>query len=334
MPTTEKELRIKLLRHLTRREHSREVVDGQPLLDLKGPGVSAEEIARWESVHVRFSKYDFFSIPKKYQAKRFFEGEAEGSKKNFCNNPLGLVRPKALHSVSNYAFENGIESSPNIYADDSSERGPEDDQIEESYLRTVRNFEDLNMIALGSLNEPDVQERRCVVKEALGIIFPQQDEQVMFSDDDLKKSELESEPGWLVYTVINLLDNPTDGITPTGRIRALELLEIYSGDELYQGFRGGKYEENNGYDKVRNRNNEEVKQLFVTDGQGEIDWTATFQKLHKIPPERSIQASLLLLHDYRMSDEVFEFWSSVSKFDETTKLKMFGDEATFRIYIF
>jgi hypothetical protein len=88
-----------------------------PINDLKiGPGVSQREVDRWKAAARRFDiigpeRIDIYTFPRPQETKNFFAGETEydfrDGKLNPINNPLRLIRPATLHSVTSFFYENG-----------------------------------------------------------------------------------------------------------------------------------------------------------------------------------------------------------------------------------
>lgn len=336
-----------------------------PLLDLNGPGVTAEEIAIWKIAANRFGygsgqRLDFHTYPRSEQVVQFFSGESQydvrDGKQNLVNNPLRLQRPASLLSVSSIFYENGQTSRyPKYYAKKREERGWTDDEDERKYTETIQAFEGVAMAVLVSLNEVDPNKRQADVKKELDKAFGVEQEKSYLSRDVRKASAVENPQAWLVYSVISVLDNPSEGITPAGRLRALELLQLHTVPELAEGFRSEKYKNSfhNGYDRMHVRRlpytfctreerlqtdhkdiwdkNKKIQQLLTRDANRRIDWRATATALVERAPEEAIQVALLLLHSYDSTEGALAFLRSVPQLGPEVKSRMFGKKATFLI---
>lgn len=337
-----------------------------PLLDLTAQGVSSEEIARWKAAVNRFSysgkeALDLLTFPRVERTIQFLRGESEYSldslsgKGNLVNNPLKLLRPASLLSVVSMLYENGNRQYPNLYAKTREERGYDDNENENKYIRTIQAFESVATAVLVSLNERDPVKRQTDVKKELDKVFGFVEEKSYSSNDVRKASAVENPQAWLVYSVISILDSPSDGITPLGRLRALELLQLYSASELAEGFRSEKYKNrfHNGYDRMRARRlpytfcsreerlqpdhkdiwekNQRIQQLLIRDSNRRIDWRATATALIEKAPEEAVQVALLLLHFYDATEGALAFLRSIPQLGPEAKSRMFGGRATFLI---
>lgn len=338
--------------------------DRTPLLDLNRPGVNAEEITRWKAAANRFSyvdaeRLDFYRYPRSERVIRFFRGESQydvkDGKQNLESNPLRLQKPATLLSVNSFFYENGQNLSPKYFAKTREERDWADDQDECKYIDAIQAFEGVATAVVVSLNEPDPDKRRATVKRELDKAFGIDQEKSYLSKDVRKDSAAENPAGWLVYPVISVLDNPSEGITPVGRLRALELLQLYPASELAEGFRSERYEskDHNGYDRMHVRRlpytfcsreerlqtnhkdmwekNQKIQQLLVRDANRRIDWRATATALVERSPEEAIQVALLLLHSYDTTEGALAFLKSVPQLGPEVKSRMFGKKATFLI---
>jgi hypothetical protein len=306
-----------------------------PLLDLRGRGVSAEEIARWKGA-VAVNNYN--ERIKLEMFTTFLQGESRFSPPNQINNPLRLQRPTTLLSLASMLEENKTTDSP---------------ENRKKYVYAVRAFEQVAASVLLSLNETDPDKRREVVREQLSKTFNDWDV-VHDKNSYLSLSKVNNPSGWLVYSVISVLDNPSEEITPVGRLRALELLQLCPTTELTKGFRGIEYNYpyGNGYDLrhisrlpytfltpeervITNhdflwQNNKKVKELLIRDSNKNIDWEATVNALNRVP-EEAIQIALLLLHSNEATEGALSFLRSVPELNHEVKSKMFGEKATFLI---
>lgn len=223
-------------------------------------------------------------------------------------------------------------------------------------MKTVQAFEEVATTVLESLNEADPEKRRAVVKGALDALFnPGQRDKYLTPFDIHQASPAENPQGWLVYCVLNILDHPSEEITPVGRLRALELLEIYSAKELAGGFRSEKYKTGyyNGYDQLHIprlphsfcsreerlqanhkdiwKNNINIKKLIVRAGDyGPIDWRATATAITQ-KPEEAIQVLLLFMHSHELTEGALGILRSIPQLDRETLSRMFGERATFLI---
>jgi len=343
-------------------------LDRTPLNNLtRGIGVSQNLIERYMNSAKRFDyvgteSIDLYTFPRDQRTKDFFRGESrydlEKGEYNLVNNPLNLIRPATLQSVTSFFEENGRRNYPKYYADDRSERGFDDFDKEKNYMYAIKSFESLLTQTLHSLNEPDFKKRRELVKYALEKIFnPQRKELYLAPPYDIKKaSPAESPQGWLVFTVLNILENTSEEITPVGRLRALELLELYPANELFEGFRSEKYKSRfyNGYDRVHIpripysfcsrderlennhkdiwKRNPKIQKLIIKNSSGgTIDWKATANAIIRNNPEEAVQIALLFLHDYDLSEGAIALLRSIPKLDRETLSLMLGKKASFLI---
>lgn len=224
-------------------------------------------------------------------------------------------------------------------------------------MKTVKAFEGVATIVLESLNEADPEKRKAEVKKALDDAFnPELKDKYQISFDIRKASATENPQGWLVYSVLSIVDNPSDEITPLGRLRALELLDIYPAKELAEGFRSERYKSrfHNGYDRVHTprlpytfcsreerlqanhkdiwEENPNIQKLIVKAADGwTIDWRATATAVISNKPEEAVQVALLFMHHYNLTEGGLAILQSVPKLDKETLSRMFGKKATFLI---
>lgn len=335
-------------------------------IDPNGIGVSPEEIKRWEVVPKRLEYYgenrlDLTTFPRPEGVVSFFTGESEYDLEkgiqNTVNNPLRLLRPATLLSVSSLYYENGqAYNYPKYYAQSRSERNYDDDAKERKYIDLVKNFEELTVNVLKSLNEIDAEKRKAFVKKEIGKLFGEKGDRDFVRNTDVRDtSKAENPQSWLVYTVLSILESPSEEITPIGRIRALELLEIYSTRELVEGFRNEKYKSkyHNGYDRMHSKRipytfatrderlqkdhgklwakNKKLNAIVVKDSRNNTDWRSTSNNLVQKAPNEAIQIALLLLHSCDDTEGVLSFLKSVPKLGLDVQTKMFGKKATFLI---
>lgn len=332
--------------------------------DPKDQGVSEQEIQRWRAATKRLDidayqnpdKLDIRSFPRPQRTKDFFEGESEYIPRNPVNNPHQLIRPATLHSLFLFFQGNGQKFKDlKYYEDDPSKRTLEDKEDEKNYIKTVKAFEEFATTVLESLNEADSEKRKITVKEALGAVFNPQRKYTLLAPFDISKaSAAETPQGWLVYSVLSIVDNPSDEITPLGRLRALELLDLYPVQELAIRFRSERYESKyyNGYDMAHTprlpytfcsreerlavdhkdiwRENQNIQKLIVTDGRI-IDWQATASAIVTDKPEEAVQIALLFMHHFDLTEGGLAILQSIPKLDQPTLSKMFGQNATFLI---
>lgn len=338
----------------------------KPKLDFNGIGVSPELISFWKSAYDRFDligsqRIDFYTIPHNDRAIQFLRGESEydirDNKPNLVNNPLGLIRPTTLHTVNSFYYENNhTDQGPNYYARNYAERKHNDAEKESKYIESIKAFESLAVTVCASLNENDQLKREGAVKKALGEAFGEVRESQYIPPTDVRKaSPIDSPQGWLIYSVLSILDNPSDKITPIGRLRALELLQLYPASELSEAFRSEKYKNqfHNGYDRIHKprlpysfctreerlseshnelwKKNYKIQNIIVRDGNKKIDTRASTVALIEKAPEEAIQIALLLLHSYDTSEFAISFLRSLTQLGPEVKSKMFGQKATFLI---
>lgn len=337
--------------------------DKTPLLDLNAQGVTDVEIANWRKATTRFSygedRLDFYTFPRNERVIKFFSGESEYAlqrgESNPINNPLRLLRPSTLFSISDLFHYNGQNhSTPKYHAINREDRGWGDNEEEGKYIDIVRTFERVATTVLMSLNEADLTKRQALVKEELDKAFGAHQNTILYKDIR-KASPVESPQGWLVYAVINILENSSEGITPIGRLRAIELLQLYPANELAEGFRSNKSKDQlyNGYDRIHTRrlpytfcsreerlqpdhkeiwkNNQKIQQLLIRDSNKRIDWRTTATALAEKAPEEAIQVILLLLHSHETTEGALAFLRSIPQLDSKTKSRMFSKKATFLI---
>ncbi len=299
-----------------------------PLLDFNGPGVTTSEITRWKAA-----------------------GNSVDEKQD--NNPLSLIRPASLVSMQSYSDINYLpdHSKPNR-SKDKSNRSDMD-----RYIQTNKAFYEFATAVVVSLNEADPEKRRGSIRKKLDQSFSDQRTIYPFSYNIRKNSPAEDPAVWLAYSVISILDNPSEGITSVGRVRALELLQLFSAKELAKVFRrergSGYYGKE--YDKMHIERlpytfcteeerlkedhkdiwgkNQRIQQILVKDANGKIDWRVTSYALIERAPEEAIQVALLLLHsdDVDTTEGALGFLSSVPQLESEVRSRMFGEKATFLI---
>lgn len=347
--------------------------DGQPTIDfVKGQGVQEQEIQLWKKAMRRLDIDDTQNpdriqldvLPTPIETIQFFEGEFnyKAGKFNRVNNPLQLIRPATLQAFHSMFYDdNGDQNTAHRhYEGDQSKRKYDDRVSERNYVKAVRAFEEVATIVLESLNEPDSEQRKNRVKRALGKVFDPKKEGNDSSSFDIRRvSPAENPQAWLVYCVLSILNNPSDNITPVGRLRALELLQIYSISELVVGFRSEKYNDkyHTGYDRahiprlphtfcpinewIRKdhrdiwRQNSNIEKLILKSGEtigGEtIDCLATAAAIIVHKPEEAVQIALLFLHDSDLIKAGLAILRTIPELDQLTLSRMFGAEATFLI---
>jgi hypothetical protein len=336
-----------------------------PLLDLNGLGVTVEEITRWKAAgkrfgHVGTDMLNFYSFPRSDRVIEFFKGESDvrDGKQNLVSNPLRLQKPETLLSIESFFEKNNqpLGQLPKMHAKTYGERPSDDNTNEGRYIRAIKAFDGFATSVVVSLNESDPDKRRGTVKKELDKAFGAGQEYRFTSPYDVRKdSAVENPAEWLVYSVISVLDNPSERITPVGRMRALELLQLFSSKELSEGFRSERYNNkySNGYDKTHIQrlpytfctreerlqkdhkniwgHNERIQQLLIKDANRRIDWRATANALAERAPEEAIQVALLLLHSDDTTEGSLAFLSKVPTLEPEVKSKMLGKKATFLI---
>src|SRR5256885_1282902 len=81
-------------------------------------------------------------------------------------------------------------------------------------------------------NEANPDKRRTAVKGELNKAFGVDQRSPNVYRDVREDSAAENPAGWLVYSVLSVFLNKSEGITPAGRLRVLELFELYPAQEL------------------------------------------------------------------------------------------------------
>lgn len=323
------------------------------------PAVPASLIAAGKEVLERFDyisseRIDLNAFPRPQRTIEFLNGESEYSirdkKLNPINNPLQLIRPYALHSCSSLYYEiNPNYGSPNIYR---TERGWGDDgQKEDGYLKLVKAFETFSVQLLESLNVEDASERRTRVKTALDEQFGGKQVSKFLTPDDARKISPEQSPeSWLVYGVLNVLQHPSPEVSSLARLRALELLSLYTPEAMEKGFRSEKQRYHNGYDrisparlperiatreerlatdKVEWSRNPFMKDLLVRDQNRRLDTRAVTSRLLEESPDLAVSVGLLLLHGADTTEAGLALLQAIPRLDEGTLEKVMGPEASY-----
>jgi hypothetical protein len=338
--------------------------DAAPLINLEGVGVRADELKRWNAAKDRFmfgsNRIDLVTFPRSEEAIRFYRGESEydvaKGEFNLTNNPLGLIRPTTLHSVTSLPYYNGDTwVNVNIQSHDMS-TSFKDREYERKYARLVAGFERVSVAVLEGLNEINPETRRNTVKKALDLEFGGGDgvRSYLYSDAS-KDSPAESPPSWLLYAVISILHSPSDQITAAGRLRSLELLQLYSTKELADGFRNERKNNQyyNGYDRIHTpripytfctreerleknhkdiwERNKNIQELMITDAKGRIDWASTVNGIIEKSPEEAVQIALLFLHGSQTTEGGIALLRQIPLLGHEVKSRMFGKKATFII---
>ena len=305
---------------LLRQEDFRRINDAPHMEEVTtdGFGVDPALITKWKQL-----------------ANRPFNGKTSEP----INNPLGLIRP---HGVgSRQALAQALQDKPR------PDRGCNINTLMDDYRYIVKAYERLTIIVLESLNELDLEKRRQVVKSGLHGEFNDSRARLIFN-----RYPTETARAWLVNIVLSLLDNHSQAIHPIGRIRALELLQLYPISELSLAFRPHPSEQI-GYDHDHEprlphtlTSREErlmaahrdiwaekigLNARIVVDSSGIVDWEQTATVLRSTYPAEAIQIALLLLHDSATTEGALGLLCQVARLDQQTRAKMFGSRATFLI---
>ncbi len=332
----------------------------------QGEGVGIAEINRWKEVAKRFEyghkdKIDIYQDPWSDNTTKFLNGEShydvEKGTRNEINNPLRLVRPKTLTSVNNLFHYNGrAYDAPSTYKRTKAERGHGDNEKADGYVKLVKTYEKVAATILESLNDPNEATRTEKIYNELESIFnPGKESLTSVAWGGLidRISQVENPQNWLVYQVISILNSDSDAITPAGRIRVLELLQMYSAKDLSNGFRNEKAKSTyyNSYDELVTprlpytftsrdeslmpdhkdvwERNPRIQQVRVRDIQKHVDWRATATAIIERAPEEAIQIAMLLLHNKDTTEGALAFLQHIPKLDKKTLSRMFGKKATF-----
>ena len=339
--------------------------DGIDILDKTALGVSSEELKRAMKSRDRFDvisrgRLDFSVSPRPENVKEFFKGEYDPSKsgvRNLVNNPLSLIRPESLHTLNSLYERNGNRSVGVAYYEDPSsiKRGYKDREYESDYASIIKSFEGLYLTILESLNNTEKDARIDAVKKVLGEFFSETP-RLWPSDKKVPTiSKVDNPAGWLLYTILSVIDNPSEEISSVGRLRALELLSLFDADQLSEGFRSDKYncKYYNGYDRAhvaklpytfcsreerldenhrdKWERNSLIKTVIVKDNNGRIDWKSTIAIILEKYPREAVQLALLFLHDNQTSAGGIQLLRSIPSLDRETQAVLLGQKATFMI---
>jgi curved DNA-binding protein CbpA len=337
---------------------------GTEILDESAIGVSAEELESAQKSRDRFGyigeRLDFSVSPRPENVKKFFEGEYDPSKRgvrNPVNNPLSLIRPESIHTLSSLYERNGNSHVSVAYYKDpnSPERGYKDRECESDYVSIIKAFEGLYLTILESLNNPDKDARRDAVMKVLEHFFAEKRQIHDFDKKVPAISKVDNPAGWLLYTVLSVLDNPSEEISPVGRLRALELLSLFESDQLAEGFRSDKYncKYYNGYDRShlaklpytfcsREERSDEnhrdkwqknplIQTVVVKDGDGKIDWRSSMAVILEKYPREAVQLALLFLHDNQTSVGGIQLLRSIPSLARETQAVILDQKATFMV---
>lgn len=344
------------------------LTSGESVLEKKGEkvenehlgeqGISPEEIARWKQITKRFESYgkdayDFYTLPFSEKTSAFLDGESEYSKRdgkiNLESNPLRLIRPYSLMSLSSYCHNNN-KGYPKVWAKNRSEFGFGDTEKITDYVRLVKEFDGFATVMADTLNERDAEKRKETVLKKIKDIFTPKDASA-YSKDLEKIAPDQNAEKWLTFGVLSLLNSPSDQISPAGRLRALELLSLFPLDSLQKKFRSSSdehygglshfvtarlpesfctREERNEMDHERIwEKNEHIKKLLVRDQNRKIDWRSTATNLTETAPYEAVQVCLLFLRSFETADGALAYLANIPKLDAETKKKMFGRKASF-----
>lgn len=308
-------------------------------------GVSRKEIDRWNAVLTKKNYKDLeenaiHNHPRSGNLVEFFKGETGngGFCPNSINNPLNLIRPKTLQSLAGYCEING-EKTPDFEYPREHEK--KERQNEENYMKLVATFEKINYYLLNGLNEEDVEVRKKSLEKHLDDYFkydPTNKRLGLFFDVK-EASKADSAPAWLLYSVLNIITSGSHDIAVTGRIRALELLDIYKNEDILKSFRSEEYfnKKVNGFDNAHRivwphffneeekrgpvlnkswKNNEFIEQIIIKNDKGQIDPQKTADMAIGKYPHEAINVALLFLHDYDTTESGLAILKSIAKQDE------------------
>lgn len=323
--------------------------------------VSEELIKEWQE-HIDRLAYtgknhiDFNTNPRLDPAYKFFQSES-----NQYSNPLSLIKPEFLTSLENFARHiTGFGYSVKTYERDTSKHDYKQRDFESQYQVVIGDFEKLAQSILISLNLTGKQERLASAKSGLEKLFvgdTTKPSYFRFGVFDYEKYKLRNPSGFLAYIVISILFHKDNRISPESRKRAVELLELFTPEELFSGFRTkrGDSEFHNGYDqqlepsipfsmqtaddRLRKTKLEHhtlskhpnISRAIIAGGQwgNVIDWQTTTANLIERFPAEAIQLVGNLLHDNSQTTGAFALLRAFSTLDEASKESIFGARATY-----
>lgn len=316
-----------------------------------GVAISDEELSRWKEAAKRFDvvaaeRIDLYTQPSPPRTKQFLDGESEymfrDGLQNLVNNPMQLLRPVTISSLSNMEYYNG-----NTYfsSDSFSFR-----EKAGNYHELVKTYEAFMGGLFSSLNEPDAARRKAQVDALLKTAF-HPDENDYVHRPVTMRSKNENPMSWLVYGVLNVLASSSQAITPLARLRALELLAGYPAAELAAGFRSNKEEFHNGYDRHHapriprrfcsreerlEKNHKDVwkknatmQRLLVRDDRGRVDARGLASQLIDMAPETTVTVGLALMHDASMSEAGLALLQAIPKLDRRSLELALGPKASY-----
>lgn len=325
--------------------------------DRFGPGVSSIELHKWQAQKSRFDFLQSLGVlnrkrqPRPNVVTKFYDGETFAdllkSERNFYNNPLSLIRPSSIQSLSSFLLENSKSSEPSTL---------EFGGLEEEYTELVKRFESFASGVLETVNVRRLSERKIPVKELLNeAFFPKGRERLTVI------SPVENPVSWITYTALSILIDNSQEITPIGRIRALALLRLSPEEVLSKEFRSSRNAFNNGFDtshiarvpdkllseKERKESdhrflwgaNKSIHRMLESKPSGSIDWEKTLERIKNSSPEFYIQFLLLMLHSdasgvlktspVKLAKLAFSKMRKMYLWPTNDLEKIFGQNATF-----